>query len=146
MTAEPLDRSLLFAAGTPQPSAAPLRLVPPAPGALVAAGLPSRAHHFVQAVVEIVEGDRSPTQLLSWTTPRVYENVARRTRLRARRRGTASTHQRPRARVVSVKLCQPRTDVAEVAAHVRLGARSHALAVRLEGNGERWICTALEWG
>lgn len=146
MTAEPLGPALLFAPDTPQLPAAPLRLVTPAPDGVVAAALPTRAHHFVQAVVEIVEGDRSPTQLLVWTAPRVYEAITRRMRRHALGRRAASPDPRPRARVVSVKVCQPRTGVAEVAAHVQHGARSHALAVRMEVSGGRWICTALEWG
>lgn len=146
MTAESLDPALLLAPDPPELSAAPLRLVTPPPDDAVAAALPTRAHHFVQAVVEIVEGDRSPTQLLAWTAPRVYEAIARRARRHARGRRVASTDSRPRARVVSVRVCQPGTGVAEVAAHVQHGARSHALAVRLEVSSGRWICTALEWG
>lgn len=146
MTAEPLDHAILASPDAPQRSEPALRLVPPATQDMVAAGLPPHAHHFVQAVVEIVEGDRSPTQLLAWTAPRVYEDLVRRIRLRARRQRRLPPQPRPRTRVVSIRVCQPRAGVAEVAARVEHGARSHALAVRLEANGQRWICTALEWG
>lgn len=145
MTAEPLDPALLVAPDTTQRLRPVLRLVPPTTPDVLAAGIPAHAHHFVQAAVEIVEGDRSPTQLLAWAAPRVYEDLVRRTRLRAHRRRSAPAEPRPRTRVVSVRVCQPRADVAEVAARVEHGARSYALAVRLEANGCRWICTALEW-
>jgi len=138
MTAEPLT-----APAYRSPTAA-LRIVPGCGHDPSDTQLLPRTHRFVQAVVEIVEGDRSPTQLLRWTSPRVYENVLRRARWRSRRprSGPAGA----RARVVSVKVCRPADGVAEVAARVQHGARSHALAARLELIQDRWICTALEWG
>jgi hypothetical protein len=109
-------------------------------------GLCRRAQRFVQAVVEIVEGNRSPAQLLRWTSPRVYHEVGRRARLRSRQRRSGQVSGSTRARVVSVRVSEPVEGVAEVAAHVRHGVRSHALAVRLERREQQWICTALEWG
>ncbi len=103
------------------------------------------AQRFVQALVEIVEGDRSPTQLLRWSLPRVYEDVARRTAYQHRVRRAAPAP-RARARVVSVRVCQPCSGVAEVAAHVRYGPRSQAVAARMERIGDHWVCTAVDWG
>ena len=141
MTAEPLG---LPVALTPTPMA--LRLVPAPPSELLERGLCRRAQRLVQAVVEIVEGNRSPAQLLRWTSPRVYEQVERRARWRSRQQRSSVIARSARARVVSVRVSQPTEGVAEVAAHVRHGVRSHAVAVRLERREQRWICTALEWG
>ena len=144
MTAEPLGAPVALA-----PTPASLRLVPAPrtdPTELLERGLCRRAQRFVQAVVETVEGNRSPAQLLRWTSPRVYEQIGRRTRLRARQQKSGAIAPSTRARVVSVRVSQPTDGVAEVAARVRHGVRSHALAVRLERREQRWICTALEWG
>ena len=48
--------------------------------------------------------------------------------------------------VRSVHVSLPADGVAEVAALVRRGARSTAVALRLEGLDGRWQCTALELG
>jgi Family of unknown function (DUF6459) len=105
-----------------------------------------RAHRFVQAVVEIVSGDRPCTQLVRWTDREVYDDLTTRVAALAGTVGSVPATERPRAKVVSVKVCRPHDGVAEVAAHVRQGARSHALAARLEHVEQRWICTALELG
>lgn len=106
----------------------------------------ARAHRFVQAVVEIVSGDRPCAQLVRWTDRAVYDSLTTRVAALSDTVGSVPPAERPRARVVSVKVCRPRDGVAEVAAHVRQGRRSHALAARLEYAEQRWICTALELG
>ena len=50
------------------------------------------------------------------------------------------------ASVRSVRLQHPDPGVTEVAAHVVIGKRSAAMAFRLEALGDRWLCTALEFG
>lgn len=105
-----------------------------------------RAHRFVQAVVEVVSGDRPCTQLVRWTDREVYDDLTTRVAALSGTVGSVPATEQPRAKVVSVKVCRPRDGVAEVAAHVRQGARSHALAARLEHVEQRWICTALELG
>ena len=105
-----------------------------------------RAHRFVQAVVEIVSGDRPCTQLVRWTDREVYNDLTTRVAALSGTVGSVPATERLRAKVVSVKVCRPHGGVAEVAAHVRQGARSHALAARLELVEQRWICTALELG
>jgi hypothetical protein len=106
----------------------------------------ARAHRFVQAVVEIVSGDRPCAQLVRWTDKAVYDSLTTRVAALSDTVGSVPPTERPRARVMSVKVCRPRDGVAEVAAHVRQGKRSHALAARLEYTEQRWICTALELG
>jgi DUF971 family protein len=46
--------------------------------------------------------------------------------------------------VRSVRVQHPSAEVAELAAHVVVGARDSVLAIRLEPLGDRWVCTALE--
>jgi hypothetical protein len=100
---------------------------------------------FAQAVVESLGGDRPLTQLLRWTSRRVYRDLERRVQLmRLARPATRSRAVRPQVRTVHV--CQPHPGCAEVSVHVRHGERSRALAVRLERRDERWLCTALELG
>ncbi len=105
-----------------------------------------RARRFVQAVVEIVSGDRPCTQMIRWTDRDVYESLSARVSAFAGISASTPSTGRPRAKVVSVKLCRPREGVAEIAAHIRQGSRSHAIAARLERVERRWICTALELG
>ena len=100
---------------------------------------------FVQALIEVLSGDRPASQLLRWTNERVYADVVRRVRALgvtsiAIRRG------RGRALVRSVHICEPRDGIAEAAIHVKHGGRSRAVAVRLEGLDGRWRCTALSLG
>lgn len=106
------------------------------------------AWRYVQAVVEIVGGDRPVSQLLCWTDRQVYLDLARRALLVAR----AGDHQPGVARVQpvrpqvrSVHASDVRPGVMEVSAHVRYGARSRAVAARFEERRGRWTCTALEF-
>ena len=104
------------------------------------------AARFAQATVEVLGGDRPVSQLLRWTTKRVYLDLDRRVRILGR---TAAAQQRVRTlrpQVQSVHVCQPEPDIAEVSVHVRHGRRSRAIAARLERHGGRWRCVALELG
>lgn len=100
---------------------------------------------FVQALVEVLAGDRPAAQLLRWTDHRVYNDVLNRVRALGPS-GSAQRGDRGRAMVRSVHVCEPRDGVAEVAVHVNHGGRSRAVAVRLEGLDGRWRCTALQLG
>ena len=100
------------------------------------------AARFVQAVVEVVGGDRPPSQLVRWTTIEVYDDVTARI-VSTGRRGSP-TPARPVVR--SVHVAEPADGVAEVSALVRRGLRCTAVALRLEGMDGRWQCTALELG
>jgi len=106
------------------------------------------AHRYAQAAVEIVGGDRPVTQLLRWTVPRVYADLARRAQLVARAAGQQPGQGRVQAvrpQVVGVRTCFVERDAAEVSAHVRYGHRSRALALRFEVHDERWQCVAMEF-
>lgn len=101
---------------------------------------------FAQAMVEVLGGDRPLSQLVRWTTARVYQDLERRTRILAR---TGPTHPRRRAvrpQVRSVHVFRPGPDSAEVSVHVRYGHRSRAIAARLEDSNGSWRCVALQLG
>ena len=103
---------------------------------------------IVQAVVEIVGGDRPVSQVLRWTTPAVYQDLGRRALLVARavgRRPGQGGVQGTRPHVVGVRTCFVSDQVAEVSAHVRYGRRSRAVAARFERHRGRWVCSALEF-
>lgn len=103
------------------------------------------AIRLVQALVEVLAGDRPATQLVRWTAADVLADVQRRLTVTARRcppgRSGAA-----RAVVRSVRVSEPRDGVAEVCALVQRGPRTTALALRLDGLDGRWQCTALELG
>jgi Family of unknown function (DUF6459) len=110
-------------------------------------GQPSAwAGRFVQAVVEVLAGDRPVQQLVRWTDARVYADLTRRVRVLGLTTCAASRQRTERSHVRSVHIFQPRPDAAEVAAHVRHGSRSRAVAARLEADRGRWTCTALRLG
>ena len=103
---------------------------------------------FGQAAVEIVGGDRPVSQLVRWTTKEVYADLERRADVVGR-----AGHHRPghgrvqpvRPKVVSVHSFFVSPLIVETSVHVRYGMRSRALAARFEADGERWICTALQF-
>lgn len=152
-----LALAFVLPSGVPAAPAAPpgLHLVPPpeafqdadavdfGPQPTPSAALPEArgwAGRFAQAVVEVLAGDRPLAQLVRWTTGEVYDEVADRV---VSAGGPAPA---PRGVVRSLHVSQPADGVAEVAALVRRGARSTAVALRLEGLDGRWQCTALELG
>lgn len=105
-------------------------------------------HRFVQASVEIVGGDRPASQLLRWTTGRVYADLHRRALLVARAGGHqpgAGRVQPVRPHVMSVHACFVSPTSVEASARVRYGPRSRAVALRFEERGDRWVCTAMEF-
>lgn len=106
------------------------------------------SRRYAQAAVEIVGGDRPVTQLLRWTTPTVYEDLARRAQVVARAGGHRPGQGRVQAvrpKVLGVRTCFLTPEVVEASLHVRYGQRSRALAARFELIGGRWQCSALEF-
>jgi hypothetical protein len=110
------------------------------------------ATRFAQGVVEVLGGDRPVTQLVRWTSARVYADLDRRVRVRATQQAVLAAHphgvrpRQARAQVRSVHVCLPTDTAAEISVHVRHGVRSRALAARLELRRGRWQCTALQLG
>ena len=116
---------------------------------LVAGGraeLEAFAHRFACAVVEVVGGDRGPSQLLRWTSEKVYADLQRRSTLLAGTTPGDRRVRRLRSQVRSVHLFCPSPEAAEVSVHVRHGERSRAIAARIELVSGRWCCTALQFG
>ena len=106
------------------------------------------AHRYTQAAVEIAGGDRPVSQLVRWTVPDVYDDLARRAQLvraAALREPSTVRVQHVRPQVESVRTCWVDDDVAEVSARVRYGRRSRAVAVRFEKRADRWQAAALEF-
>lgn len=104
------------------------------------------AARFVQAVVEVMAGDRPVQQMVRWTDESVYSDLSRRVRVLGLTSSAGVRGRTERSHVRSVHVYQPAPEVAEVAAHVRHGARSRAVAARLEAQRGRWMCTALQLG
>ncbi|WP_051276804.1 Rv3235 family protein [Marmoricola sp. URHB0036] len=116
---------------------------------LVAGGraeLEAFAHRFACAVVEVVGGDRGPSQLLRWTSEKVYAELQRRSALLSGTTPGDRRLRRLRSQVRSVHLFCPSPEAAEVSVHVRQGERSRAIAARIELVEGRWCCTALQFG
>ncbi len=108
-----------------------------------------RCARFMQAMVEVLSGERPARQMAAWMAPDVYTELQRRLQLQAQA-AAATPRRRSTARLVSVHVSMVDDQVAEVAARMVHRQRSHAIAVRLEPQathrGEMvWRCTALEW-
>lgn len=110
------------------------------------AELEAFAHRFANAVVEVIGGDRGPSQLLRWTTERVYAELQRRSALLARTTPGDRRVRRLRSQVRSVHVFCPSAEAAEISVHVRHGERSRAIAARVELLEGNWCCTALQFG
>jgi hypothetical protein len=100
------------------------------------------------AIVEIVGGDRPVSQVLRWTTPEVYQDLARRAHLVAaaagRRLGSGDI-QSVRPQLAAAHTSFVSDHCAEVSLHVRYGHRSRAVAARFELIKDRWQVSALEF-
>jgi len=101
---------------------------------------------LVQAVSEVLAGDRPISQLVRFTDDAVFTELNRRVRLLGLNTTATTRGAKERSAVRSVRVCMPVDNVAEVAAHVRHGERSRAIALRMEIRRNRWICTAIELG
>lgn len=110
--------------------------------------LRQRAAHFMQALVEVLSGERASRQMAAWMAADVYDQLQTRLDVRARvprRAGVGSA-----ARIASVHVAMVSDETAEIAGRMVHRGRSRAVAVRLElqtsHRGQRvWRCTALVW-
>lgn len=164
----PIDGALALAFPAPVRTSVPLRLVPPAGGALqpmrpAVTGLPDPrpwCARLSQAIAEVLAGARPAQQLADVASLDILHLLERSAgRLRGHRTGPVS---RPRLR--SMHISQPAAGIAEACAVVDTGPRCRALAIRVEGiesssrglrlaspaaespRTARWQCTALHIG
>ncbi|MCW2770908.1 MAG: hypothetical protein JWR27_2341 [Aeromicrobium sp.] len=107
-----------------------------------------RSARFMQALVEVLSGERPVRQLAAWMAPDVYAQLTSRLAVHARvplraRSGSG-------ARIVSVHVAMVHDEAAEIAGRMVHRGRSRAIAVRLElqtthRGTQVWRCTALTW-
>ncbi len=110
--------------------------------------LRERSARFMQALVEVLSGERPARQMAGWMAPDVYDQLS--SRLTAHARAPRRTGLGRGARIVSVHVAMVNDEAAEIAGRMVHHGRSRALAVRLElqtnHRGEQvWRCTALTW-
>jgi len=100
------------------------------------------AARLVQVLVEVLAAERPASQVMRHVSLAVYGDLVATPRRAATGRG------RPAAapQITSVRVSEPDDGVAEVCAVVRRHGRYRAVALRLEGQGGRWRCTALQVG
>lgn len=109
---------------------------------------------MARLLVETLHGQRPVGQLTRWVDERVLASVTVLLRGRAARIQRAVPHGAPsrldaarRPPVLqSIRVQCPSPEVLEVSVHLRVGHRSEAIAFRLEGWYDRWLCTVLEIG
>lgn len=101
------------------------------------------ARMLARALVEVLAGHRPAQQLRGFCAPTVFAALQR----GERRRTPALPH------VLSVRVCEPAPDAAEVAAVYRRGDRVRMVAFRLErpvedgpGGAAKWCITAMQTG
>jgi hypothetical protein len=118
----------------------PRQVAPPVPEARAWGG------RLAQAVSEVLAGDRPISQLVRFTDDEVFMELNRRVRLLGLSTTAMTRGAKEKSTVQSVRVFMPQPFIAEVAAHVRRGDRSRAIALRMEIRRNRWVCTALEIG
>lgn len=92
---------------------------------------------LAQSALECLHGRRSLQQLIRWTDEPTYRALARRAVEQE-----ATPAERPRIR--AMRVCRVTDAVAEASVVVQLGAAVRAVAVRLEADDGRWLCTAFD--
>lgn len=107
-----------------------------------------RAARFMQALVEVLSGERPVRQLAAWMAPDVYAQLTSRLAVHARVPLRARSGRG--ARIVSVHVAMVHDEAAEIAGRMVHRGRSRAVAVRLElqtthRGAKVWRCTALTW-
>lgn len=107
-----------------------------------------RSARFMQALVEVLSGERPLRQMAAWMAPDVYDQLT--TRLSVHARVPLRSRSGRGARIVSVHVAMVHDEAAEIAGRMVHRGRSRAIAVRLElhttHRGDKvWKCTALVW-
>lgn len=94
---------------------------------------------------EIIAGIRTVEQIGRWVTDDVYRVLAERAVAARRSRATAegAGANRPLITVGLTVITEPRDGVVEGVSLVRIGQRTRAMCIRLEGLDHRWRASAL---
>ncbi len=92
---------------------------------------------------EIIAGVRSVDHIGRWVTEDVYRVLAERSVAVRQTRAGAETRQRPHISVGLTVVTEPRDGIVEGVSLVRIGPRTRAVCIRLEGLDHRWRASAL---
>lgn len=92
---------------------------------------------------EIIAGLRSVDQIGRWVTEDVYRVLAERAIAARRNRAATSAPARPLITVGLTVVTEPRDGIVEGVSLVRIGRRTRAMCIRLEGLDHRWRASAL---
>ena len=103
---------------------------------------PRTAAIVVAAASEVLAGLRPVDHLARWTSPSLFDALARRAGLASRILGHRPSSKRPRIRRVRPELTM--SGACEATVLLEEGNRVRAAAARLELLRERWILTGLE--
>lgn len=96
---------------------------------------------IARVVLETMDGRPAPAGLRGWISPPLLARVQRRRAL------AVASRRRPRVvRVRAARAMYPRERVAEVSLVLEHDDQPRALALRLEGDGHRWVMTAFDLG
>lgn len=112
------------------------------------AELPDPKEHIERLALvtcEILAGTRNLDQISRWVTEDVFRMVAERSMAAKRQRSqtTDVTQMRPTVSVARSHTCEPRDGIVEGVVLVRIGPRTRAVAIRLEGLDHRWRASSL---
>ncbi len=95
-----------------------------------------------KSALEVALGAEGLPTLTRWLAPPVHAQLARQHSLA--RRGRYRLH--GAVGILRIRLQPVRPGIVEAAIVAREGTRGHAIAMRLEDRGGRWLITALELG
>lgn len=98
------------------------------------------AGRFCQSACDVSVGARPASQLVRWTSPRVYAQLSR----QARQLSTSRPRRQVRPRVATVRASFVSSTAVEVAFRVAQGQRYRAVAARFEAHRGHWQCVALQ--
>lgn len=122
--------------------------------------LPLAIKRFIDLYVEVLNERRPLHHLLAYATEPAFQTIklglvrrgaswwpmGRARRVPYQRQGRVTPLNRPvPIRVQRLRSAEPRPGVAEIAAVLQRGEETRAVALRLEREGARWVCTALEF-
>lgn len=100
--------------------------------------------HLTRGVLEAVAGAREPEQLARWLSDAAFRNLLKRVVLANRARAvTGRAVVIPATTIVRLIVTQPNVGVIEAVVIVRTRVRARAVAVRLEGIGDRWRASSI---